>query len=303
VEFKSAAVIQRLYPSGVRLLQDGGVWDTLAGQPTDDSELALALARTLALVGGYDTEAVATSYARWYSSGPFDIGDTTRVALSAAADAAAKGECVAAAAEKAASRSSQANGALMRISPLGILGSVLTANEVSAWARKDACLTHPNPICQDCNVVYTASIAFAIRRGASAYEIYQDALSVARKEGVDPAVLLRLTEAASNLPADYERQQGWVLTAFQNAYYQLLHAPNLEEGVVATVHKGGDTDTNGAIAGALLGAAWGVESVPRQWMECLTNCRPQEGNTGVKTPRPSEYWPIDVLELAGRLVA
>ena len=43
VEFKSAAEIARLHPGGVRNLADGGVYHTIAGQPTDDSEMALAL--------------------------------------------------------------------------------------------------------------------------------------------------------------------------------------------------------------------------------------------------------------------
>ena len=47
VEFKTAEEILRLYPHGVRNLADGGVWNTLAWQPTDDSEMALALARSL----------------------------------------------------------------------------------------------------------------------------------------------------------------------------------------------------------------------------------------------------------------
>ena len=47
VEFKDADEIARLYPGGVRELADGGVYHTIAGQPTDDSEMALALARSL----------------------------------------------------------------------------------------------------------------------------------------------------------------------------------------------------------------------------------------------------------------
>lgn len=44
-----------------------------------------------------------------------------------------------------------------------------------------------------------------------------------------------------------------MLTAFHNALWQLLHATNLEEAVVDnTVMRGGDTDTNAAICGALL---------------------------------------------------
>ena len=42
VESKSAAEIVELYPQGLRDLADGGVHHTIAGQPTDDSEMALA---------------------------------------------------------------------------------------------------------------------------------------------------------------------------------------------------------------------------------------------------------------------
>jgi ADP-ribosyl-[dinitrogen reductase] hydrolase len=302
VEFEAASSIERRYPGGVRLLSDGGTWGTIAGQPTDDSELALALARSLALLGKYDMEAVARSYADWYASGPFDVGSTTRAALSSAAAAARVNAGVAAAAREAANRNSQANGALMRISPLGIFGSQLAQADVAAFARCDASLTHPHPVCQDSNVVYAASIAFAVRTGAAPHRIYDHALETLETQALGPAVSQCLREAESTPPADYARQQGWVLIALQNAFYQLLHAPNLEEGIVDTVRRGGDTDTNGAIAGALLGAACGLQSVPAQWLECVLTCRPEKGRAGVRQPRPQEYWPIDFLTLAQALI-
>ncbi len=286
----------------MRFLSDGGAWGTIAGQPTDDSELALALARSLALHGTYGEEAVARAYAAWYASGPFDIGGTTKTALSPAAAADRAGAGVAAAAREAANPSSQANGALMRISPLGIFGVRLGPADLAACARADASLTHPHPICQDSNVVYTAAVAFAIRTGAPPDRIYDHTLETLEKVGLDPTVRRCFREAESRPPDDYERHQGWVLVALQNAFYQLLHAPNLEEGVVDTVRRGGDTDTNAAIAGALLGAAWGLEAVPRQWLDCVLSCRPEEGRHGVRRPRPREYWPVDVLTLAARLL-
>jgi ADP-ribosylglycohydrolase len=42
VEFQTPEQIRREYPNGVRELADGGPWNTRAGQPTDDSEMALA---------------------------------------------------------------------------------------------------------------------------------------------------------------------------------------------------------------------------------------------------------------------
>ncbi len=45
------------YPDGPRELEDGGFWDILAGQPTDDSEMALALARSIVAEGRFDRDA------------------------------------------------------------------------------------------------------------------------------------------------------------------------------------------------------------------------------------------------------
>jgi ADP-ribosyl-[dinitrogen reductase] hydrolase len=69
-------------------------------------------------------------------------------------------------------------------------------------------------------------------------------------------------------------KRGWVLLALQNCFYQLLHAESLEAGVVATVRAGGDTDTNTAICGAMLGAVMGINAVPEHWRETLLKCKP-----------------------------
>ena len=76
---------------------------------------------------------------------------------------------------------------------------------------------------------------------------------------------------------------------------------SFEEGLVRTVGQGGDTDTNAAIAGALLGAAQGREAVPPRWILPVLACRPM-AECGALRPRASEYWPDDVLELAEALL-
>ncbi len=47
VEFTSPEVIRRKYPDGVRILADGGRWETMAGQPTDDSEISRVITSSL----------------------------------------------------------------------------------------------------------------------------------------------------------------------------------------------------------------------------------------------------------------
>jgi ADP-ribosyl-[dinitrogen reductase] hydrolase len=279
VEFKSPEEIAARYPEGLSRLRTGGVWGTLAGQPTDDSEMALALARALVRARTYDFAQVQQAYLRWYESQPFDMGSTTRAAL----------------AGDVPNNTSQANGALMRISPVGI---ALPPEEAWRAAHSDAELTHPHPVCRDASAIFAATISFAIRTGANAEAAHEYAESHATEE----AVRAVLKAARVSAPQDYTRQQGWVLIALQNAFYQLLHAPSVESGVSNTVMRGGDTDTNGAIAGALLGAVHGLRRMPHQWTDRVITCRPMESMPGVKRPRPLEYWPIDALCLAERLL-
>jgi ADP-ribosylglycohydrolase len=318
VEFQSAEAIRQRYPGGVRTLADGGTWNTIAGQPTDDSELALALARTIVFSNGYDVEAAAWAYGYWYASSPFDVGATTARALRAVSAARSPGggarnpgpqspdrgalRGLAALAASAANAESQANGSLMRVSPLGIWGHALDPEALAEHARADSRLTHPNVVCQEACAAFVLGIAFAAESGAAPTAVYEHVVAWARRACRAPSVLDALLAAKDAPPADYLRNAGWVLVALQNAFYQLLHAPSLEEGVVATVTAGGDTDTNGAIAGALLGAVHGREALPPQWRRLVLTCRPVAGAPGIRTPRPQPFWPVDALEIAERLV-
>ncbi|MBL8209380.1 MAG: ADP-ribosylglycohydrolase family protein [Bryobacterales bacterium] len=300
VEFQHGHEIAQRYPEGVSHLADGGTWNTLAGQPTDDSELALMLARSMLATGGYSDEAAAEAYAYWFGSPPFDVGNATRKALGAAARAHGK-TSKAAAARQAADSYTQANGALMRSSPLGIVAAAAGEQGVE-WAIEDSRLTHPNPVCAAANEVFVDAIGFAIASGATAAEVYARALERTQRPGFPESVAQAVKTAAGARPVDYHSQMGWVLIALQNAFWQLLHAPGLAQGVSDTVMAGGDTDTNAAIAGALLGAVYGRESVPLQWRDRILTCRPVHGLPGVAKPRPEAFWPVDALWLAEQLL-
>lgn len=282
VEFSPSIEIRARYGDGPRELEDGGRWDTLAGQPTDDSEMALALARAIVAQGGYEPGAALAAYRTWYASAPFDVGGTTAAALSGAPDPA-----------------SQANGSLMRAAPLGILGHSLPAAELARLAQADSALTHPHPICGDATAAFVVAIAHAIGRGTGAGAAYEAALRWARENGASAAVVEALDLAAVGAPDCDGESQGWVLVALQNAFYELLHAASVEAAVVTTVQRGGDTDTNAAVAGALLGAVYGRAGVPYQWRQMVLGCHTHR--LAARRPRPAAYWPADALELAERL--
>ncbi len=165
---------------------------------------------------------------------------------------------------------------------------------MAEWAIQDAVLTSQPDLPAGQRAV-CHGIAHAIQSGCDRKELYQHIRQWAADMPVEPALMFTIDKAADEPPADYVHQQGWVLIAFQNALYQLLHAPSLEEGVVDTIMRGGDTDTNAAICGALLGAVCGREAIPAQWLDSLQNCRPEPGHPRVRYPRPECFWPVDVL--------
>ena len=281
VEFSSARTIRERHPGGLRTLEDGGYWGTIAGQPTDDSELALMLARTVVRDGGMSQERVRRSYWGWLESGPFDVGLTTEVGLTELPNV-----------------ESQANGALMRVSPLGIFGWRMPPAELARLAREDADITHPHPVCRDASAAFCVALAHAIRTGEGAEAAHAAALAWARGAKADPDVIATL-QAVSAPPADFVRQSGWVRTALQNAFYRALGVSTLEQGLVDTVMAGGDTDTNGAIAGALLGAVHGRDAVPLAWRRAVLTARALPGTA---RPRPQCLWPVDCDDLAERLL-
>ena len=62
---------------------------------------------------------------------------------------------------------------------------------------------------------------------------------------------------------------GYVLDSLTVAVAALMDPRPLEDVLIDVVRIGGDTDTNGAIAGGLLGARDGVEAIPQRWREKL----------------------------------
>jgi ADP-ribosylglycohydrolase len=188
---------------------------------------------------------------------------------------------------------------MMRASPLGVFAHSLAPGRVAQLARDDSALTHPNRVPCDASAAFVVAVAHAVRLGDGEHRAYEAALDWARGSAV-PAVTACLEAARDAAPVCDRENQGWALIALQNAFHELLHSPSLEEGVVATVRRGGDTDTNAAIAGALLGAVHGREAVPAQWRSMVLSCRPHP--LCAPRPRPMAYWPGDVFELAERLL-
>jgi ADP-ribosylglycohydrolase len=74
-----------------------------------------------------------------------------------------------------------------------------------------------------------------------------------------------------------QQSMGYFGVALQAAFYYLLHTTSFSSGLENVIALGGDTDTNGCIAGSLLGARFGADGIPDEWIESVKRAEPCTG--------------------------
>src|SRR5207253_1995013 len=91
------------------------------------------------------------------------------------------------------------------------------------------------------------------------------------ERGVEPFEAVRRVpwEQESALPVAVPNEFGYAVHCVEIAFWCAVHQPSLEEALVFLVAAGGDTDTNAAVAGALLGARDGETAIPPRWLDQL----------------------------------
>ncbi|OWY97241.1 ADP-ribosylglycohydrolase [Phytophthora megakarya] len=282
----------------------GGVFSVGKGQITDDSELALSLAR--GLLGhrpsdGFPLESVARHYAAWCDSKPFDIGNTCATAFGVKPDAS--GNYAAVMTHTAASHcsASEANGSLMRIAPLAIWCVGQSDDTIAALASTEATLSHPNQVCQDCNAVYCLMLEHLLRVPGDFKGALDRAERFINTKVTSVVRTWFLEESLDISDLVCTRQVGHVRWAFVLAVYFLRRNESYERAVQQTLLKGGDTDTNAAIVGGLIGALHGVEAIPLHMREAVLTFDATKREATRRT-RPVTYRGAQVTKLTEQLV-
>lgn len=64
---------------------------------------------------------------------------------------------------------------------------------------------------------------------------------------------------------------GFPPACIPTCFHTLLTTEGFEEAITEIVNLGGDADTTGAILGALAGACYGADEIPRRWIDGLQN--------------------------------
>ena len=287
---------QPLVPSRFQGIRYG-----VPGQVTDDTEMTLALANTILAEKGFKRDNVIRAYQDWANSKPFGMGKNTRRLFHGVKTIRGFNQRY----EKALREdltATQSNGSLMRASPLALL---VNPDDPDSFAPvlEDTRLSNPNRVNEEASLIYTMTLALALR-GTDVDTILDNVTEAAAQMNSS------IQEAVEQVNQGFARNlnavgKGWVVHGLYAAlmslrYYQLAEENPFKTALDQIIRLGGDTDTNGAIAGGLLGALAGYQEIKHEEGDNLTiliNADPSQGDF----PRPEIYLPRTIDDLARKL--
>jgi ADP-ribosyl-[dinitrogen reductase] hydrolase len=263
VEFLTAAEIRRLHPRGVREIRAEETrlpWD-------DDLAQAVILAEAILEHDTLGHDDLAARLLAWFEETGRGMGAQTRAVL----QALKRGMLPSEAAKHVWGRhggTPAGNGAVMRCPPVAMRWPRDTERlykETEASAR----VTHHDPRCVWSAFAINLAVAEALNGRVTTIGAVIEALD---RVQAGPHTL---SAAASVSGRGLEHLKldgteiGFTLKAMQVGLWCLEHAESFEESLVAVIQAGGDTDTNGAVAGAVLGAIHGAGAIPERWIKAV----------------------------------
>ena len=237
----------------------GGPHDLRPGQGTGDTEMALRLATSLIELGGYDADRTLGAYVDWYRTDPPGMSDHMRQVLGSVDSGADAYRATSAVHFEGEVTSG--NGAVMRTTPIGIAFAGRD-DALRDATLADAALTHFDPLAGKVALLHNQVVSWVLTGGP---QLVFDQLK--DPEWLDDRIAVTLSKS----------EPGSALASPAIALAAFFSADDFEKGLVWAVNLGGDTDTNGAVTGALLGARLGAAAIPQRWLDVLERRAELEG--------------------------
>jgi len=246
------------------------------GSTTDDTALARNLVRSLAARGGFDPTDVAARHLAWFRGGPLDVGAQTRRVLARmdrgeSAEDAARAEWEARGPEVSAG-----NGSVMYCAPLGA-AYANRPEELVVHAPLLSAITHHDERCRTAVLAVMVATAAAVRGERPEVAVGMALHAVLDRGGGEELEFLA-QEAGRSRPVDGPDMGFCLFTAglglqalALGGEWPRIGPAEVEAELRRIVGLGGDTDTNAAVAGALLGAAGGTAALPPAWLDRLVD--------------------------------
>ncbi|RZN37878.1 MAG: hypothetical protein EFT35_05565 [Methanophagales archaeon ANME-1-THS] len=253
--------------------REGTGWTMINGRYTDDTELMIGVAESLIEHKGFNGADMARRFIQNYDAtrgySPWTQETLQRIREGVRWDKASE--------NLFGGKGSYGNGAAMRVAPIGLL-YYDDADTLRDVAYKSSSITHAHELGKEGAALQAFSIALAVRgeKEGMVPELQEFARSEVYKKKLGKiAVLLQKERTEREIIAELGNGEA-AFNSVPTALYSFLRFDTFEASVVYAVGLGGDTDTIGAMTGAIGGAYYGEGGIPNQWVERL-----EEGARGM----------------------
>ena len=266
-QFISRREMEIKYPNPIEVPMLDGLW-------SDDSSLTLATAE--ALTKDYDINSIAKNFVKWYYNGEFtprgyafDQGRTTSRAIEYIANG---GHPL-----KVGGRDEwdNGNGSLMRILPATYYAYFNTNSleERLKLIHEVSMITHAHPRSLIGCGIYSI-IIWNILEGMNKFNAYKNAISTVVEVYSKEPYVNELTHYERVLNSNIHkiergeiRGSGYVVHTLEASIWAFLKNDGFVNAIKEVVSLGEDADTTGAVTGGLAGTYYGVNAIPKEWLE------------------------------------
>ena len=249
----------------------GGPFNLLQGQWTDDTSMALCLAKSLIKCKGFDPEDQMKRYVHWWQDGYlsstgtcFDIGNTVLSALIAFKQT---GNPYSGSDDPQTS----GNGGIMRLGPVPLFYANNPA-ETIYYAAESSKTTHGAPETVDaCR--YLAGLIVGAIQHRSKDELLSAGFCPVKGLWDQEPLAPNIYGVAQGSFKDRNPPEivgsGYVVKSLEAALWAFYNSPTFREGALLAANLGNDADTTSAVYGQLAGAYYGLEVIPPEWREIV----------------------------------
>jgi ADP-ribosylglycohydrolase len=269
-EFMSKQQAHESYPDGVQSYSDiirdrhRSRWEI--GDWTDDTDQMLCILDAIVEQKEVNTIRVAEKIYGWFRNGGMGVGSHTYRVLNFPEYAKYPHE-TACLAWEFSGKNLASNGGVMRTSVLGIY-RYWDWGTVKSHSEEICKITHYDPRC----VASCVIVDYVISRELLGLPVTKSALlelASTYDERVLEYIELAYQPDLSALQLDEKDSMGYTLKTLAVALWAYNHCEIFSDTLQRIIMEGGDADTNGAVAGALMGAKLGFEAIPVGWVNGL----------------------------------
>ncbi|MCW3468019.1 ADP-ribosylglycohydrolase family protein [Chitinophaga nivalis] len=251
-----------------------GSWNQPPGTFSDDSSLTFCTAESL--LTGYHLSDMAERFVQWYQHGywgahhvVFDIGQTTRLSLQRVATGTSP------LLSGGMEEFENGNGSLMRMMPVALyLAHEPDIHQRYRIVKEISGITHLHFRSVLACFIYVEYLRLLLTTPdpQTAYLQLQTTINhFLATQSFNPAEVKYFDRLLLQSVATTDRSQinssGYVIHTLESAIWCLLTTTSYSECVLKAVNLGGDTDTTGAVAGALAGVCYGQSGIPATWIQ------------------------------------